>query len=70
MYFDCNVEDEASVTTEPSTDQEQSRGQGWGRGLGQGGPSGHPVGLPDDVGESDGMLCYGIFPAESLYKTT
>ena len=94
MYFDCAVEDEASTTTEPSTDQEQSGGQGWGSGLGQGmgrargqgmgsssghgqdvgsglgqvWPSGLPEGLPDDAGESDGMLCYGIFPAESVYK--
>ena len=66
MYVGCAVEDEASTTTEPSVDPQQyhSRGQGMGTGhgqdtgsgLGQGGPSRHPVGLPDDVGESDGML--------------
>ena len=87
VYFHCAVEDEASVTTEPSVDYEQSRGHGQdirrgrgemrtgyghdiGRGLGQGGPSGLPAGLPDDVGESDGMLYYGVFPTESIYTQT
>ena len=32
-------------------------GQAIGSGLGQERSSGLPVGLPDDVGESDGMLC-------------
>ena len=100
MYVDCAVEDQASITTEPTEPEEaQGHGQTTGRrlgvitsqgrvvgqevrhgpdhgmgsghgqelgsGLGQVGPSGLPVGLPDDVEESDGMLCYGIFPAES-----
>ena len=114
VYFDCAVEDEASVTTETSVDDEQSRGRGqdirrrlgeitsstrgrgqsWGRGLGhemgrgrgqgmgsghgqglgsglgQGGPSGHPAGLPDDVGESEGMLCYSIVLVKLINRPT
>ena len=57
MYFDGAVEDEASVTTKPSTDHEQSRvdGQDTGRRFGDIFSGGRRVGQEMGDGRGEGM---------------